>query len=381
MGFQLFRNSFLTNPLGLLYRKQTDYRYPFVGSETLVMVPLNRKLFMGFFLLSCLFFLKSCFQPVTESNGTAQSSPTIPATCISQTPTAETNNSNLFRGELRPIQSCQLPPLPSEVELQDQGMQYFEGVYNYRYPRGLLKTGLWWVETGEPRPLVVFNHGNGGNISGLDGSVRRMLAEGYAVLSPHIDNAQPLFPQTVGNLRCALRWARANASRFNLDTSRIVLTGFSMGGWDSSVMATVPDVPELNVPCDAPENGPFAGSIKGVISLSGSYDHVVMGASSGYVQLLLGEQSDDIRLQSLISPACNLNQLSPAFVAMHGVDEAMFGEQAQLFLKRLNEKKIPGIVLTHPGGHGMESDGILAEYGDQTINCTTVNFLRKVLNP
>lgn len=138
-------------------------------------------------------------------------------------------------------------------------------------------------------------------------------------------------------------------TRFNLDTSRIVLTGFSMGGWDSSVMATVPDVPELNVPCDAPENGPFAGSIKGVISLSGSYDHLVLGGNSGYVQLLLGEQSHDVRLQSLISPACNLNRHSPAFVIMHGIAETMFGEQAKLFLQKLKRKKIPGIILTHLG--------------------------------
>lgn len=304
---------------------------------------------------------------------------TIPVNCTPQHNQAASEDSDLFRGKLQPIHTCQLPPLPSEAELKNAGMQYFEGVYNYRYRSGLLKTGLWWVDQGAPRPLVVFNHGNGGNITGLDSSVRRMLSEGYAVLSPHIDNAQPLFPQTVGNLRCALRWARANASRFNLDTSRIVLTGFSMGGWDSSVMATVPDVPELDVACDAPQNGPFAGSIKGVITLSGSYDHVIMGGNSGYVRLLLGEQSNDVRLQTLISPACNLNHLSPAFVIMHGVDETMFGEQAKIFLQRLNESQIPGIILTHPGGHLIEGDGILAEYGDRTINCTTVDFLRKVL--
>ena len=312
---------------------------------------------------------------VTAVSTVPVSTPTkVSTVAIANTPTSMPSTTNgMFRGTLLPINSCQLPALPSDNQLRADGMQTTEFTFNKGSLRGPLKANIWWVNKGNPRPVVITG------VSGYDNTYRRVLSEGYAIISPVLLGEAPLFPKAIGDLRCVLRWTKANATKYNLDPSRIVVSGFSMSAWANSVLATITDAPELNTLCDTPENYTFKGSIKGVIALSGSYDHVKLGGNSFYNQYGLGNQTNDVRLQTMISASRNITTSTPPFILIHGVDEIEFGDQARIFQQKLNDNKIPVVLMTHPGGHLIDGQGVLAEGGNRTINCTTVDFLRKVL--
>jgi acetyl esterase/lipase len=69
---------------------------------------------------------------------------------------------------------------------------------------------------------------------------------GYAVAGVSIrSSSQVKFPGQLHDMKAAIRWLRANASRYNLDAERIAIMGDSSGGWTTAMVAVTGDAPEL----------------------------------------------------------------------------------------------------------------------------------------
>lgn len=69
---------------------------------------------------------------------------------------------------------------------------------------------------------------------------------GYAVAGVSIrSSSQVRFPGQLHDIKAAIRWLRANASRYRLDPARIAVMGDSSGGWTAAMAAVTGDVPEL----------------------------------------------------------------------------------------------------------------------------------------
>jgi acetyl esterase/lipase len=69
---------------------------------------------------------------------------------------------------------------------------------------------------------------------------------GYAVAGVSIrSTSQAIFPNQVYDIKAAIRFLRANASKYGLDGDRIAIIGDSSGGWTSAMAAVSGDVPEL----------------------------------------------------------------------------------------------------------------------------------------
>lgn len=126
------------------------------------------------------------------------------------------------------------------------------------------KLDLFLPETGEgPFPVIVHIHG-GGFAAGHKRSYRtlasyRVLERGYALVT--IDyrlSGEAMFPAGLQDLRAAIRWLRAHAAEYRLDSDRIAAFGGSAGGNFAAmacVTAAVPlfDDPALGdrrYPCD-----------------------------------------------------------------------------------------------------------------------------------
>jgi acetyl esterase/lipase len=104
-----------------------------------------------------------------------------------------------------------------------------------------LKMDLYFPKASntDPTPTVVFVHGGGwkqGDKSMPPGTWRRSVVEeltarGYLVAAPNYRLAPGyLWPAQIEDVKCAIRYLRANASTYHLDPNRIGAWGRSAGG-------------------------------------------------------------------------------------------------------------------------------------------------------
>lgn len=94
---------------------------------------------------------------------------------------------------------------------------------------------------------VIMIHGGGwrtGNRTQHYPLAESLAHLGYACFTPEYRlSTEALFPAGVYDIKAAIRWVRANASTYNVDTSKIVIAGFSAGGELAAFMATTGNMP------------------------------------------------------------------------------------------------------------------------------------------
>ena len=92
----------------------------------------------------------------------------------------------------------------------------------------------------KPLPLVVHIHGGGWKGgSKFPCPVVAMVNRGYVVASIEYRFSQKaLFPAQIQDCQAAIRWLRANAKAYNIDTEHVGVDGGSAGGHLSALVAT-----------------------------------------------------------------------------------------------------------------------------------------------
>ena len=98
-----------------------------------------------------------------------------------------------------------------------------------------------------PLPLVVWVHGGGWQGGSKEGCpVVPMTAKGYAVASLNYRLSQhAVFPAQIEDCKAAIRWLRANATKYHLDPDHVGVGGDSAGGHLVSLLGTTGDVKDL----------------------------------------------------------------------------------------------------------------------------------------
>lgn len=146
---------------------------------------------------------------------------------------------------------------------------------------------IWMPEgaTG-PVPLVIFVHG-GAFVAGDKsmeievGNVAAVLAAGYAAASLNYRlSVEARFPAAVQDVKAAVRFLRANASRYGLDPDRFAAWGESAGGYLVAMIgttgdqATVLDDPSLG-------NAGVSSGVHAIVDFFGPTDFLQMDAQFG----------------------------------------------------------------------------------------------------
>jgi acetyl esterase/lipase len=121
-------------------------------------------------------------------------------------------------------------------------------------------------------PVIIWLHGGGwskGRKEGRSPAVS-LVDDGYAVASVDYrltDVAS--FPAQIEDCKAAVRWLRANSSKYNLDPDRIGVWGFSSGGHLAALLGTSGEVKELEGNGD---NMSYSSRVQAVCVVSGPGD-------------------------------------------------------------------------------------------------------------
>src|SRR5216683_3738365 len=112
-------------------------------------------------------------------------------------------------------------------------------------------------DTSTPQPTVLYFHGGGWTQGSKEASALSLLP--YLEMGWNVVNVEyrlarvSLAPAAVEDCLCSLRWVIHNAKEYNIDTSRLVVTGNSAGGHLALTTGMIPASAGLDRECPGPE--------------------------------------------------------------------------------------------------------------------------------
>jgi acetyl esterase/lipase len=195
-------------------------------------------------------------------------------------------------------------------------------------------------ERTHPLPAILFIHG-GGWTSGYRQIYHYYCAKfaehGYVVATASYRLAgEAPFPAAVEDVKCAVRWLRANAKKLGIDSDKIAAAGGSAGGHLAMMIGYSSDVPELE---GKGGNAGTSSRVQAVIDLYGPADLTDDFAKSRKeVKRLMGGKAFDEAPDAyrLASPVTHITKDDPPTLILHGsIDSTVPIHQAEILVEKL----------------------------------------------
>ncbi len=286
--------------------------------------------------------------------------------------------------EIPLITQCTLPGNPAQDSFQVKRDIVFATMDSQKQVLDVA-----WPRTPGPHPLVVMIHGGSWRAGDKDSYKHTILwftGMGYAAatINYRLANApKNVFPAAVQDIRCAIRWLRANAQSYSIDPKRVAVVGFSAGAHLAAMLGTADNVQGLDSP-DCPVTSPSV-KVQAVVAYSGIYELTTSSLSTGkpdprVVNFLGRAPKDDPATAKLASPLYHLDKNDPPTLLHHGDADTVVPVQAA----RLYKIALESIPLAHryieiKGGTHTGVFNRDAKY--RTATCTTLHFLKMILQP
>ncbi len=219
-----------------------------------------------------------------------------------------------------------------------------------------LKLDAYLPEGDGPFPAVINIHG-GGWRGGDKGGFRRKAASyaqsGVASFSINYRlSGVATYPAAVDDCRRAVRWIRAHAAEFNIDTDRMGVEGGSAGGHLSLMMALMePDELDSAGP-------PISNWFRCVYAKNGPTDftQAEMGSEPALKTFMGGQYADMPEAYREASPLTYVSADAPPVLMIHGTEDHTVPYAQSVLLKQaLDEVGIHAELITLEGaGHGLK---------------------------
>ena len=189
-------------------------------------------------------------------------------------------------------------------------------------------------------PVIVFIYGgswSSGTKSGYSFAGRALASRGFLVaipdyrLVPHIR-----YPVFLDDNAAAVRWVRANATRYGGDPDRLVLAGHSAGAYDAAMLAV-----------DPRWLGADRKAVRGLVGLAGPYDFLPFGGP--VVQAAFGAVRDPVSTQPVTYASADD---PPAFLATGDNDTTVLPRNSDALAAKLTAAGVSVERRRYPGvGH------------------------------
>jgi len=261
-----------------------------------------------------------------------------------------------------------------------------DGVTGHRLDILLPKNG------NAPFPIIICVYGSAWFSNNLKGTTfttglgQRLLKEGFAVVSINYRSSfDAKFPAQIQDVKAAIRFIRANASKFSLNNHFIGITGWSSGGHLSALAGTTNTTKKdtingMNVDIEG-SLGKFtneSSQVNAVVDWFGPTDFLIMDqcgssfkhdeARSPESSLIGGPIQNNKDKVALANPISYVNKNNPPFLIFHGDKDPLVPhcESEKLYEKlQLNGTKSE-LVIVPGGGHG---PGVMIDkYYDKMIS-------------
>ncbi len=194
----------------------------------------------------------------------------------------------------------------------------------------------------EPVPGLIFIHGGSwshGGRSDYKYYAIRFPQMGYAVATVSYRLVpKAIFPAAVHDVKCAVRWMRANAEKYGINPDKLAAIGGSAGGHLAMMLGYSAGVPELEGTGGHQE---FSSAVQAVVNLYGPVDitlpehHENPALLAFFGDKHFNEAPDQYRLAS---PITHLSADAPPTLTIHGTDDMTVPvDQADLLAERCKE--------------------------------------------
>jgi acetyl esterase/lipase len=198
----------------------------------------------------------------------------------------------------------------------------------------------------QPRPPVILIHGGGW--TGFDKSTMRGMGEflsrsgfvAFAVDYRLFNNGENRWPAQLDDVQRAVRWVRANASKYGVDSTRMGAFGHSAGAQLAALLGMV----------DTRDNSDaalakYSSKVQAVVDVSGPTDFTTIHDADGvafFTNFLGADFAKNPEVWRNASPAFHVSKKNAPFLIVHGTkDEDVPIAEAQELYDKLKEAKVP----------------------------------------
>lgn len=230
-----------------------------------------------------------------------------------------------------------------------------------------LKMDIYYPQTmNGPAPAVIYVHGGGwtggdkadGNISRAAGA---LTGAGFLVVSVNYRLAPAAkFPAQIEDVKCAVRYLKANAARYRLDPERIGAWGGSAGGHLVSLLGVTDGDEGLEGSSGYPEQSSRVAAVADMFGPSDLTREFRGGARGNALGLqVFGTNDSDSEVLKQASPVTYVSVDDPPFLIMQGEEDLLVPpEQSQELYDRLRAASVPAtLVMVKNAGHAFEPVG------------------------
>jgi len=218
------------------------------------------------------------------------------------------------------------------------------------YPRAMSK----------PAPVAVYVHGGSWSSGSKSDSigmtdVPELLARGYLVASVDYRHAPEWkFPAQIHDVKCAVRFLRANAARFNLDPNRIGAWGHSAGGHLVTLLGTTDTRDGFE---GSREYADQSSRVQAVVDMCGRAD--LHGMPADKAKSVFGAPNDSSDILDNASPIKFVSKDDSPFLILHGDKDAMVPLRvSQTLAERLKAAGVPvTLVIVKNADHNFNPEG------------------------
>ncbi|HEY5371105.1 MAG TPA: alpha/beta hydrolase [Hanamia sp.] len=226
-------------------------------------------------------------------------------------------------------------------------------------------------------PVVVVIYGSawfGDNLKGMAMQTlgKPLVDAGFAVVTPnHRSSKDSVFPAQINDIKAAIRFVRANAAKYQFDTSFVAITGFSSGGHLAALAGTSGGVKNYTVGKVTQDiegtvgpNTNFSSNVDAVVDWFGPTDVRVIDScrtgagtvtpNSPEAILIGGPIKDNPDKCALVNPITYVNAGDPPFLIFHGDKDPLVPIcQSEMLNAALQKAKVSSQFIIVPGGqHG-----------------------------